>query len=90
MGQTTGSVVVADYTPGGSVSGIVIGVGGPSGGCSSNPATGFSYQFRRMLRPIRVAPAIVLDGSGRHIATITVDPVTGDRRRVPVESESKP
>jgi hypothetical protein len=66
------------------VKAVVLGSTAVFGGVSHDPALNLSYAIRRALRPITVPVAKVLDGQGRHIADISVDPVTGVRKRVPV------
>ena len=83
-GAQYGELVMGDARPTGQASGVVFGVTGPKGGMAGNPAVNFAYRLRRLLKPIRVAPAEVRDGSGALIAHIVVDPVTGERSRVPV------
>jgi hypothetical protein len=84
--KVTGELTVADRSASGRKTGIVFGVTGPSGGMSSDPSVSFAYWVRRKMRPIRVAPTEVRDGEGRLIARIVVDPVTGQRRREPVDA----
>lgn len=81
----TGKVMMRDHGPSGSVSGLVIGASGPQGGISVNPLTSLSYMIRRRMQPIRLPSCTVTDASGKVIAVITVDPVTGRRTRTPVE-----
>jgi hypothetical protein len=41
------------------------------------------YIFKKM-QPIRVPPARILNGAGRHVAMVVVNPITGSRHRLPV------
>ena len=51
---------------------------------SASPATSAAYWLRRKMRPMIFSQTRVLDKDGRHIATITVDPVTGARTRTEI------
>lgn len=82
---TTGEVKMRDYAPSGSVSGLVIGATGPQGGISVNPLVKFGQMIRHRMQPLRIPATTVTDATGKVIATITVDPVTGKRTRTPVE-----
>lgn len=60
---------------------------GTGGTLIQDPRVVLARMLRGRLKPIRIAPTIILDGGGRHIATITVDPVTGARTRTEVPPE---
>ena len=69
---------------------LVISVGGKKGGGSSLPGTKWGYYVKNQMTPINVPPAIIYDANGTPIAKIVVDPVTGERSRVPFkEVETK-
>jgi len=57
----------------------------PIGGRFSTPPTlAAAYWLRGRMQPINIAPSKVFDAEGRHIATYTVDPITGKRTRAEV------
>ena len=79
--HSTGEIRLWDYSPSGSHSGLVVGVIGPQGGISGNPAMNVAYAIRRALRPRpKQADCIVYDANGQRIATI--DGVTRERHVV--------
>lgn len=83
--RVSGAFTQIDLTPRGSPSALVIGTTGPQGGISVDPGVTWAYRVRRMLKPIRVAPVFVYDAHGQVIATVTTDPVTGQRIRTEVD-----
>lgn len=76
-----GRLTMADHRPSGQSAGLVVGRIAALGGTLGSPAVDFARSFRYRLKPIDIAPTTVRDASGRVIATITVDPVTGRRTR---------
>jgi hypothetical protein len=48
---------------------------------NTDPGVALARYIRRMMKPIRVAPCEVRDGSGKVVAVIETDPVTGARKR---------
>ena len=77
-----------DRNPSGQMSALIVSVGKLDGGVQHSARSRFAFALRKRMRPINRAPAKVFDGAGRLIATIVVDPVTGQRTRQPIDSST--
>ena len=79
--KSTGRFVQIDRAPSGAQSGLVVGTAGSSSGISVDPAVAWAYMIRQKLKPIRVADCLIYDSTGKLIAKIVTDSVTGQRTR---------
>lgn len=76
--QGTGTVIAVDHSASGTKTGVLVGVTGPKGGLSSDPAVSVAWQIRRALTVRPRNDCIVYDAAGQPIAII--DSVTRQRR----------
>lgn len=83
-GKDTGRIVQSEYVIGKHARhrrSVVVGVTGPKGGMSGNPAEVIAYRIRMALRVSQRAPVILYDASGRRIGVM--DPITRKRTMDP-------
>jgi hypothetical protein len=72
--KADGVLMLSDYDQHGHKKGLVIGVSGPYGGISTDPATIVSHIIRRAFRPREIAPCVIKGPDGTLLRTITYGP----------------